>query len=123
MLSIARVEPKAVVDNKVYRILDLNLYDSNGKIVFTISTTILKADQQTSGHKHAHDSEVYEFVEGNGKMVLDNNTIDVKPGDYVFVEGGQYHKVINLSKLNNLVFKCYFNGEIKRPHLKSSRNT
>ncbi len=118
MLSIARSEPKAVIDNKVYRILDLNLYDSKGIIVFTISTTILKADQQTSGHKHVQDSEVYEFVEGYGKMVLDNTTIDVKSGDYVLVEEGQYHKVINPSKSNNLVFKCYFNGEIKRPHLK-----
>ena len=122
-MSIARSEPKAVVDNKVYRILDLNLYDSKGKIVFTISTTILKADQQTTGHVHAQDSEVYEFVEGSGKMVLDNITVDVKSGDYVYVEEGQYHKVINLSKSNNLVFKCYFNGEIKRPHLKQSINT
>lgn len=117
-LSIARSEPKTVVDNKAYRILDLNLYDSKGKIVFTISTTILKADQQTRGHKHAQDSEVYEFVEGYGKMVLDNTTIDVKSGDYVFVEEGQYHKVINLSKSDNLVFKCYINGESKRPQLK-----
>lgn len=118
MLSIARSEPKTVVDSKVYRILDLNLYDSNGKIVFTISTTILKADQQTRGHKHAKVSEVYEFIEGHGKMVLDNTTIGVKSGNYVFVEEGQYHKVINLSKSSNLVFKCYINGESKRPQLK-----
>jgi mannose-6-phosphate isomerase-like protein (cupin superfamily) len=117
-LSSARSEPITVVDNEIYRILDLNLYDSNGRIVFTISTTILKAGQETFGHKHSQDSEVYEFVEGHGVMVLDDITTHVKSGDYVYVEEGKFHKVINLSKSSNLVFKCYFSGEIKRPHLK-----
>jgi mannose-6-phosphate isomerase-like protein (cupin superfamily) len=116
--SASSAEAKTVVDNEVYRIIDLNLYDSKGIIVFTISTTILRCGQQTFGHKHAGHSEVYEFVKGYGTMVLDNSTISVKSGDYVFVEESKYHKVINLSKSSDLIFKCYFNGEIKRPHLK-----
>jgi mannose-6-phosphate isomerase-like protein (cupin superfamily) len=118
MLSIARSEAKLVVDNRVYRIQDLNLYDSRGRIVFTISTTTLKPGQQTFGHKHSDHAEVYEFVEGCGTMFLDSSKINVKSGDYVFVEKAEYHKVINLSKSSDLVFKCYFDGEIKRPHLK-----
>lgn len=118
MLSFAKSEAKTVVDNDIYRILDLNLYDSRGRIVFTISTTVLKSGKQTFGHKHPNESEVYEFVEGHGQMILDNSTIDVKSGDYVYVEESQYHKVVNLSTSTDLVFKCYFNGEIKRPHLK-----
>lgn len=117
-MSIANSKAKTVVDNEVYRIVDLNLYDSKGSIVFTISTTVLRSGQQTSGHNHANDSEVYEFVEGYGTIILDKITINVKSGDYVFVEKGKYHKVINLSKSSDLIFKCYFNGEIKRPHLK-----
>lgn len=117
-MSIAKSKARTVVDNDVYRIVDLNLYDSKGCIAFTISTTVLRSGQQTFGHNHANDSEVYEFVEGHGTIILDNITINVKSGDYVFVEKGKYHKVINLSKANDLVFKCYFNGEIKRPHLK-----
>jgi mannose-6-phosphate isomerase-like protein (cupin superfamily) len=117
MLSFSNSEAKTVVDNEIYAIRDLNLYDSKGRIVFTISTTVLRSGQQTFGHKHANP-EVYEFVEGYGTMILDNSTINVKSGDYVFVEESNYHKVINLSKSSDLVFKCYFNGEIKRPHLK-----
>jgi mannose-6-phosphate isomerase-like protein (cupin superfamily) len=120
MLSLAKSDAKKVIDNEIYRIHDLNLYDSSGRIVFTISTTILKSGQQTSGHKHAKDPEVYEFVEGHGEMILDDSKINVKSGDYLFVEKGKYHKVINLSKSSELVFKCYFNGEIKRPHFKRS---
>jgi oxalate decarboxylase/phosphoglucose isomerase-like protein (cupin superfamily) len=118
MLSFAKSEAKTVVDNDIYTIRDLNLYDSKGRIVFTISTTVLRSGQETFGHKHANDPEVYEFVEGHGTLILDNSTINVKSGDYVYVEESKYHKVINLSKSSDLVFKCYFNGEIKRPHLK-----
>jgi mannose-6-phosphate isomerase-like protein (cupin superfamily) len=117
-LSIAQSEAKTVVDNDVYRIQDLSLYDSKGTIVFSISTTTLRPGQQTFGHKHTSESEVYEFVEGHGTMMLDSSPINVKSGDYVYVEESKYHKVINLSKSNDLVFKCYFNGEMKRPHLK-----
>jgi oxalate decarboxylase/phosphoglucose isomerase-like protein (cupin superfamily) len=118
MLSFPKSKEKTVVDNEVYAIRDLNLYDSKGRIVFTISTTALRPGQQTFGHKHANDPEVYEFVEGNGRMILDNSTINVKSGDFVFVEESKYHKVINLSTSSDLVFKCYFYGEIRRPHLK-----
>lgn len=118
MLSLAKTQAKTVVDNDIYKIVDLNLYDRKGRIAFTISATTLKAGQQTFGHKHAKGSEVYEFIEGHGQMILDGSTINVNPGDYIFVEESKYHKVINLSKSDNLVFKCYFNGEIKRPHLK-----
>jgi len=118
MLSFPKSKEKTVVDNKVYSIRDLNLYDSKGRIVFTISTTALRPGQQTFGHKHANDPEVYEFVVGIGRMILDNSTINVKSGDFVFVEESKYHKVINLSMSSDLVFRCYFYGEIKRPHLK-----
>ena len=117
-MSIAKSKAKTVIDNEIYRIVDLNLFDSKGSIVFTISTTFLRSGQQTFGHDHANYSEVYEFVEGYGTMIVDNMRINVKSGDYVFVEKGKYHKVINLSKVSDLIFKCYFNGEIKRPHLK-----
>ena len=118
MLTLAKTDEKIVVDNEIYKIVDLNLYDSNGRIAFTISSTTLRAGQQTSGHKHAKESEVYEFIEGHGQMILDDTTVTVKPGDYIFVEESKYHKVINLSNSNDLMFKCYFNGEIRRPHLK-----
>lgn len=118
MLTSTRSEAKIVINNEIYRIIDLNLYDRKGRIAYTISTTILRSGQQTFGHKHGNASEVYEFVEGYGNMMLDDSTVSVKAGDYVFVEKGEYHKVINLSKSIDLVFKCYFNGEIKRPHLK-----
>jgi len=117
MLSFPKSKEKTVVDNGVYTIRDLNLFDSNGRIVFTISTTSLKPGQQTLGHKHA-DPEVYEFVDGYGMMILDNSTVNVKSGEFVYVEGSKHHKVMNLSAVNDLVFKCYFHGEIRRPHLK-----
>ena len=117
-MTTVQSEARTVVDNAVYRIQDLSLYDSKGNIVFTVSITTLRPGKQTSGHKHANESEVYEFIAGYGTMMLDESALKVKPGDYIFVEPTKYHKVINGSVSADLVFKCYFNGEIKRPHLK-----
>jgi mannose-6-phosphate isomerase-like protein (cupin superfamily) len=111
-------EAKTIVDNDTYQIRDLNLYDTRGKIMFTMSLTILKIGKQTKGHSHADNSEVYEFTEGSGLMLIDSTAVSVKAGDYIFVERGRFHKVINISQASDLIFRCYFAGEIRRPHLK-----
>jgi mannose-6-phosphate isomerase-like protein (cupin superfamily) len=111
-------EAKLVVDNETYQIRDLNLYDTRGKIMFTVSVTVLKTGKQTKGHSHIDTSEVYEFTEGSGLMLIDATAMTVTAGDYIFVERGRFHKVINISQASDLVFRCYFTGEIRRPHLK-----
>jgi mannose-6-phosphate isomerase-like protein (cupin superfamily) len=111
-------EAKIIVDNDTYRITDLYLYDTRGRIVYTISTTILRIGRQTRGHAHPNDSEVYEFLEGEGIMMIDYTAINVKAGQIIFVEKTRTHKVINTSQASELIFRCYFAGEIRRPHLK-----
>lgn len=115
-------EAKTVVDNDRYSIQDLNLYDSRGRVVFTLSVTVLHIGKQTKGHSHPqpHENEVYEFIEGNGIMMIDTSALNVKAGDYIFVEAGRFHKVINISNASDLVFRCYFAGQIRRPHLGST---
>lgn len=110
-------EAQIVRNDDTYMIQDLNLYDRLGRIVFTISITILHVGKQTRGHTHPHDSEVYEFSEGTGWMLIGTEGINVKAGDCVLVEAGQFHKVINTSNASDLAFRCYFAGQIKRPHL------
>ena len=114
-------EAKTVMDNDTYRIDDLNLYDNRGRIVFTLSVTILHIGHQTKGHSHLHDSEVYEFIEGTGFMILGTEAINVKAGDYIFVDANTFHKVVNTSNASDLVFRCYFAGQIRRPHLAVTR--
>ena len=48
-----------------------------------VSSTRLNPRKSTSGHKHAGQEEVYMFIEGVGKMELDDETIKAEPEEDV----------------------------------------
>jgi len=83
--------------------------DNTDLNAFVVSRTILYAGQQTTGHKHKGQEEVYLFTRGDGRMELDEEILTVGKGDIVLVEDGQFHKVYNPT-LTSLEFICIFNG-------------
>ena len=85
-----------------------------GKACFVVSKTILHPMQETTGHKHDGQEEVYQFVSGHGYMDVGEKTFDVNPGDVILIPDGDFHKVYNLSKYEDLIFICVFDG--KRYH-------
>ena len=77
-----------------------------------LSSTDLKPGKKTSGHKHVGQEEVYFFVNGTGKMIVDGDTYHefaVKSGDVVLIPDGAFHQVIN-NGTENLYFVCVFDG-------------
>lgn len=106
------------VDNDVYRIMDLPLRDTKGAVRFTVSTTVLHPKQSTRGHQHDM-WEVYSFTQGDGVMTVSiGNKIEnvlVKQGEYAFVEGNMYHKVINFSESVDLCFFTLSPELVNRP--------
>jgi len=74
-----------------------------------VSSTRLKSRKATSGHKHEGQEEIYYFIEGTGKMELDDVTIKVQPGDVVLIEDGVFHRVHAMHE--ELYFVCVFNGK------------
>lgn len=108
----------------------LNLYDIGGEVVkdnetyvlkdnktlknLVLSSTELKPNQSTRGHKHPGQEEVYYFVSGMGEMELDDRRFTVQGGDVVLIEDGVFHRVHNLSQASALYFVCVFDG--KRNH-------
>ena len=78
-----------------------------------VSSTRLKQRKATTGHKHEGQEEVYYFVEGTGKMELDDDTIKVQPGDVVLIEDGVFHRV-HAGMYEEMYFVCVFDG--KRNH-------
>lgn len=78
-----------------------------------LSQTILHAAQNTNGHYHEGQEEVYFFVHGRGRMIVDENEMEVKAGDIVLIPDGLFHKVFNTGE-SDLVFNCVFDG--KRNH-------
>lgn len=111
-------EARLIVNSPTYQITDLNIYDTRGRIVFTLSVTVLHGGKQTRGHAHEIDNEIYEFSSGQGIMMLGKLAINVQAGDLVYVEKTTFHKVINTSMASDLVFRCYFTGEINRNDFK-----
>lgn len=74
-----------------------------------ISSTDLKPNKSTTGHKHAGQEEVYFFVRGSGIMELDNIKINVNPGDVVPISDGVFHKVH--AGNDGCYFVCVFDGK------------
>ena len=69
--------------------------------------------KQTTGHNHSGQEEVYFFVSGSGRMLLDDEEFDVKAGDVVLIPDGAFHRVINNTG-EPFYFVCVFDG--KRSH-------
>ena len=74
-----------------------------------VSSTRLSPRKSTSGHKHEGQEEVYMFVDGNGEMEVDDNKFNVKAGDVICIEDGEFHRVHNTGHLG-LYFVCVFDG-------------
>jgi len=76
-----------------------------------VSSTRLNPNKSTTGHKHEGQEEVYFFLNGTGKMELDDDHFDVYPGDTVLIKDGVFHRVHAGDK--ELYFVCVFDGRRK----------
>jgi len=77
-------------DTDIYTVTDNN-YLKN----LTTSETVLHANKHASEHKHDGLDEVYIFLEGIGRIQIDESMYDISPGDIYHVNGGEFHKVYN----------------------------
>ena len=103
-VTIKDIGGEVVKDNAQYLLKD-NAFGNN----LILSSTFLRANQQTNGHTHKGQEEVYFCIDGEGEMTIDDETFSVKAGDVVCIEDGEFHKVINTGHLG-LYFVCVFDG-------------
>ena len=102
-------DSKIVKQNETYTLID-NTELNN----LVVSKTILHPEKSTTGHNHSGQEEVYQFVSGYGTMVVGTNVYLVGPGDVILIPDGDFHRVSNTSKYEDLIFVCVFDG--KRNH-------
>jgi mannose-6-phosphate isomerase-like protein (cupin superfamily) len=95
---------KVIKDTDVYELKD-NAFGNN----LVLSSTYLRANKNTTGHKHEGQEEVYFFIKGKGEMEIDDKRFPVHEGDVVCIEDGEFHKVYNTGHLG-LYFVCVFDG-------------
>lgn len=95
---------KIIKANGIYTVIDNTALKH-----LVLSQTVLHVSQETTGHYHEGQEEVYFFMYGSGKMVVGNNEFTVTGGDIVLVPDGLFHKVFNTG-VSDLVFNCVFEG-------------
>ena len=103
-VTIKDIAGKVIKDTDVYTLKD-NTFGNN----LVLSSTFLRAGQSTNGHEHKGQEEVYFFVDGTGDMEIDNNTFNVRAGDVICIEDGEFHRVHNTGHYG-LYFVCVFDG-------------
>ncbi len=106
-VNVDNIGGDIVKDNETYLLKDNKLLKN-----LVLSSTDLKPNMSTRGHKHEGQEEVYYFVKGQGTMELDNKKIKVDPGDVVLIEDGVFHRVH--ANEQGCYFVCVFDG--KRNH-------
>ena len=106
-VNIDNIGGDIVKDNETYLLKDNKLLKN-----LVLSSTDLKPNMSTRGHKHEGQEEVYYFVKGQGTMELDNKKIKVDPGDVVLIEDGVFHRVH--ANEQGCYCVCVFDG--KRNH-------
>jgi len=96
-----------IKDNETYLLKDNKLLKN-----LVLSSTDLKPNMSTRGHKHEGQEEVYFFIKGSGMMEINDNKFFVDEGDVVLIEDGMFHRVHAEEK--GCYFVCVFDG--KRNH-------
>tara|TARA_R110002020_G_scaffold39373_3_gene117222 strand:- start:307 stop:639 length:333 start_codon:yes stop_codon:yes gene_type:complete len=107
-VSAKEIGGKIVKKDARYIVTDNNFGEN-----LVLSSTFLTGKKSTNGHLHEGQEEVYFFVSGSGLMEIDNEFINVKEGDIVCVEGGEFHRVYNTTDVG-LLFVCVFDGKRKQ---------
>ena len=102
-LTIDNIGGEVVKDNETYLLKDNKLLNN-----LVLSSTDLKPNMSTRGHKHDGQEEVYYFVKGNGTMDIDDTTFNVAPGDVILIEDGVFHRVH--ASDTGCYFVCVFDG-------------
>lgn len=63
-----------------------------------VTSTVIWIKKEVRPHYHATHSEHVYVVEGNGQMLLGNETVFVGPGDLIYIPQGMIHALRVTSK-------------------------
>jgi len=73
----------------------------------TVSFHIVEIKEDAARHYHKKQTEVYYILEGRGQMELDDETIEVQPGDAILIKPGCRHRALGRLKIINVVVPAF----------------
>lgn len=82
-----------------YKVVD-NYTAQDGRSGSLTKHLCLLPGKSISYQRHNHRAEVWTFVDGTGRLVLDGNVREVKKGDVVNIPQGQRHALMALTELH-----------------------
>ena len=87
-----------------YEILSEFKVTEPGFLDVCVKKLTVKPGQRLSYQSHKQRNEHWFFVQGEGKVILNDKEIPVKVGDMVDIKIGDKHRAVNTSKDQDLVF-------------------
>ncbi len=81
-----------------YQVLDYRI-QNDGQNFLTKHLTI-KPGQHISYQRHAHRTEMWTFVDGTGKLLLDGVITEVGRGDTTYIKPGVKHAIMAITELH-----------------------
>ncbi len=70
------------------------------RIRYSLAHGLVQVNQATKSHRLKTSSEVYFILRGQGKFVVDGETVEVKGGDAIYVPPGATQQVENIGDEN-----------------------
>jgi len=101
---------KLTAKNNFFRIV---LYTAKNSQLVLMN---LKPLEEIGEEVHRDGDQFFRFEKGVGKVVIDGNEHEIKPGEAVIVPSGARHNVINTSKFESLKFYTIYSP----PHHKDT---
>ena len=74
-----------------YQVLDYRIQDDGQN--FLTKHLIISPGQHISYQRHSHRSEIWTFVDGTGRLILDGNVTKVSRGETAFIRPGMMHAI------------------------------
>lgn len=81
-----------------YQVLDYRLKEDGQN--FLTKHLIIAPGQHISYQRHQHRAEIWTFVDGEGKLILDNVVKKVSRGDMVYIQPGMKHAIKSDTELH-----------------------
>nr|WP_319373583.1 cupin domain-containing protein [uncultured Methanobacterium sp.] len=102
--SIEKCEYFQVADKTVLCEL-LHPKNENIEMGCSIAHAVLDEDKASLPHKLNNSVEIYYIIKGKGKMHIDHESADVKPGDAIYIPPESVQWIKNTGK-SSLEFLC-----------------
>jgi mannose-6-phosphate isomerase-like protein (cupin superfamily) len=79
--------------------------DTAGATKVSFAKLIINPGKASQRHYHKETEEIYFILAGSGRVIIDEESFDVRPGHAILLPIGVHHQIFNTGN-QDLVFVC-----------------